>query len=150
MLLVATAGCGKKGPPLAPFVRVPALVTAVTPQRVGDDVYLSFAVPTTNVDGQKPADIAAVEVYAVTADRPPADREAARGGDAGRDAAGAADPAGVAGADERIARRRRSRCRPASIAAPRSPSSEALTRRDRASPVELPVEKPVDDDRCAA
>ena len=59
-------GCGKKGPPLAPFVRVPAAVTAVTPQRVGDDVYLSFTVPATNVDGQKPADIGAVEVYAVT------------------------------------------------------------------------------------
>jgi hypothetical protein len=61
-----SAACGKKGPPLAPFVRIPAQVTAVTPQRVGDDVYLSFAVPATNVDGQKPADIAAVDVYAVT------------------------------------------------------------------------------------
>ena len=60
------AGCGKKGPPLAPFVRVPAPVDAVTPQRIGDDVYLSFTVPETNVDGQKPADIGAVEVYAVT------------------------------------------------------------------------------------
>jgi hypothetical protein len=72
MVVVAAAlGCGKKGPPLAPFVRVPALVTAVAPQRVGNDVYVSFAVPETNVDGQKPADIATVEVYAVTADRPP-------------------------------------------------------------------------------
>ena len=77
MLAVAIAcvGCGKKGPPLAPFVRVPALVTAVTPQRIGDDVYLSFKVPDTNADGQKPADIAAVEVYAVTATRAPATEE---------------------------------------------------------------------------
>ena len=53
-------------------MRVPALVTAVTPQRIGDDVYLSFKVPDTNVDGQKPADIGAVEVYAVTSATPPA------------------------------------------------------------------------------
>ena len=71
LLVVATAGCGKKGPPLAPFSRVPALVTAVTPLRVGSDVYVSFTIPEANVDGQKPADIGVVEVYAVTADRPP-------------------------------------------------------------------------------
>lgn len=71
--MVAAAGCGKKGPPLAPFVRVPAAVTAATPQRVGNDVYLSFTVPEANLDGKKPADIAAVEIYAVTSDRPPAD-----------------------------------------------------------------------------
>jgi hypothetical protein len=70
-LVCAGVACGKKGPPLAPFVRVPALVTTVTPQRFGEDVYLSFTVPEANVDGQKPADIEAVEVYAVTADRPP-------------------------------------------------------------------------------
>ena len=71
VLVCASAACGKKGPPLAPFVRVPALVTSVTPQRVGNDVYVSFAVPETNVDGQKPADIGSVEVYAVTSDRAP-------------------------------------------------------------------------------
>lgn len=79
-IVCASVACGKKGPPLAPFVRVPALVTAVTPQRIGDDVYLSFAVPDTNADGQKPADIAAVDVYAITSARPPAtenEREAA-------------------------------------------------------------------------
>jgi hypothetical protein len=70
--VIISAGCGKKGPPLAPFARVPALVTAVTPQRVGSDVYVSFTVPEANVDGQKPADIGVVEVYAVTSDRPPA------------------------------------------------------------------------------
>ena len=72
--ILATA-CGKKGPPLAPFVRVPASVTVVTPQRVGGDVYLSFTVPETNADGQKPADIAAVEVYAVTSTIAPATEE---------------------------------------------------------------------------
>lgn len=69
--IVAAAACGKKGPPLAPFVRVPAVVADVTAQRIGDDVYVSFPVPTANVDGQQPADIASLEVYAITATRPP-------------------------------------------------------------------------------
>ena len=75
MLLLAAAGCGQKGPPLAPFVRVPAAVTGVTGQRIGTEIYLSFPVPAANVDGQQPADIAALEVYAVTATRPPASEE---------------------------------------------------------------------------
>jgi len=67
---LATA-CGKKGPPLAPFVRVPATVASVTAARVGDDVFVSFPVPVANVDGQQPADIASLEVYAITAIKPP-------------------------------------------------------------------------------
>ena len=74
-VLLSAAACGKKGPPLAPFVRVPATVANVTSQRIGNDVYLSFPVPATNVDGQQPADIAALEVYAVTSARPPATEE---------------------------------------------------------------------------
>ena len=66
------AACGKKGPPLAPFVRLPATVGTVTAQRIGNDVFLSFAVPSTNIDGQQPADIGALEVYAVTSTQPPA------------------------------------------------------------------------------
>lgn len=73
--ILSAAACGKKGPPLAPFVRVPAQVATVTPQRVGNDVYLSFAVPEANVDGQKPADIGVVEVYAVTSERAPANEK---------------------------------------------------------------------------
>ena len=72
---MAVVACGKKGPPLAPFVRVPAAVTAVTPQRIGGDVYLTFTVPDTNVDGQKPADIGAVDVYGVTSAIAPATEE---------------------------------------------------------------------------
>ena len=75
IVMVAAAACGKKGPPLAPFVRVPAAVANVTSQRIGNDVYLSFPVPSANVDGQQPADIAALEVYAVTSARPPATEE---------------------------------------------------------------------------
>jgi predicted small lipoprotein YifL len=69
--LLATAACGSKGPPLAPYARVPATVTAVAVQRIGDDVFVSFPVPDANVDGQKPADIASLEVYAITAISPP-------------------------------------------------------------------------------
>jgi hypothetical protein len=74
-VMLATAACGSKGPPLAPFVRVPATVSTVTGQRIGNDVYLSFAVPSTNVDGRQPADIASLEVYAVTSTRPPVTEE---------------------------------------------------------------------------
>ncbi len=68
--LLATA-CGKKGPPLAPFARVPATVDNVTAQRSGDDVFVTFKVPTANVDGQQPADIGSLEIYAITAISPP-------------------------------------------------------------------------------
>ena len=60
------AACGKKGPPLAPFVRVPAAAEVEAPRRVGDDVYVTVTVPATNIDGSKPASIARVEVYGVT------------------------------------------------------------------------------------
>jgi hypothetical protein len=70
-MVVLAAACGKKGPPLAPFVRVPATVDGVTAQRVGDDVFVSFKVPTANVDGQQPADIGSLEVYAITATSAP-------------------------------------------------------------------------------
>jgi hypothetical protein len=70
--VIVASACGKKGPPLAPLVRVPALVTTVTPVRIDNDIYLTFTVPDTNADGSKPADIGEVDVYAVTSDRPPA------------------------------------------------------------------------------
>ena len=70
-LVILAAACGKKGPPLAPFARVPAVVGNVTAQRIGDDVFVSFPVPTTNVDGQQPVDIGSLEVYAITATKPP-------------------------------------------------------------------------------
>ena len=71
LMVLLAAACGKKGPPLAPFARVPAPVADLTVLRMGDDVYVSFPVPTTNVDGQQPADIASLEVYAITATSPP-------------------------------------------------------------------------------
>ncbi|MDO8679537.1 MAG: hypothetical protein Q7R30_13360 [Acidobacteriota bacterium] len=75
LVIVVAAACGKKGPPLAPFQRVPAQVGAVSALRMGDDVYVSFTVPAANIDGQQPADIETVDVYAVTATHPPETEE---------------------------------------------------------------------------
>jgi predicted small lipoprotein YifL len=75
LIALAAAGCGQKGPPLAPYVRVPAAVATVTPQRVGSEVYLTFEVPSTNADGQKPAAIGELQVYAVTSEKPPETEE---------------------------------------------------------------------------
>lgn len=70
MLAVA---CGKKGPPLAPLQRVPAKVSAWAVSRSDDAVFMTLTVPTANVGGDQPADVAGVEVYAVTsAGAPPA------------------------------------------------------------------------------
>jgi hypothetical protein len=63
--------CGKKGPPMAPLLRLPAQVTDLRVHRAGDEVLLRFTVPSANVEGERPADLARVEVYAVTAVRPP-------------------------------------------------------------------------------
>ena len=70
--MFVAAGCGKKGPPLAPLLRVPGNISAWTVSRADDTVFLTLTVPLANVGGDRPADVARVEVYAVTAERPPA------------------------------------------------------------------------------
>jgi hypothetical protein len=75
LLVTAIAGCGKKGAPLPPLIRIPAVVGKPEATRVEDDVFIRFQVPTTNVDGEAPADIARVEVYAITANRQPTDQD---------------------------------------------------------------------------
>lgn len=71
----AFAACGKKGPPLAPFPRVPTKVDNLIPTRIGNDVFLSFPVPTANIDGRKPADLGSLKVYGITTTRAPATPE---------------------------------------------------------------------------
>ena len=72
LVLAALAGaCGKKGPPMAPLLRLPAQITDLRVHRVGEDVFLRFTVPASNVEGERPADLARVEVYGVTARRAP-------------------------------------------------------------------------------
>lgn len=70
LIAVVSIACGKKGPPLPPLLRIPAPVEA-SATRLDDQVYVRLKVPTANADGTTPADIARVEVYAITADRAP-------------------------------------------------------------------------------
>lgn len=60
------AACGKKGPPLAPQVRLPAAVQRVTAARVGHDIYLSLTIPAVNIDRSTPVDLGHIDVYAFT------------------------------------------------------------------------------------
>ena len=61
------AGCGKKGPPLAPLVKLPVAPVDLAAERRGDTVDLSFTVPGANTDGTRPANVASADVYAITA-----------------------------------------------------------------------------------
>jgi hypothetical protein len=68
---VAVVACGKKGPPLAPIVRIPAAVAMIQAQRVGSDAFVTLSIPNTNIDRSTPVDITRVEVYGYTGRRPP-------------------------------------------------------------------------------
>lgn len=70
-LSVVTAGCGRRGAPLPPLPRIPAAVETFSAARRGDLVELSLVVPSANASGDTPGDIAAIEIYAVTAPAPP-------------------------------------------------------------------------------
>lgn len=70
VLLAAAAGCGKKGPPMTPYVRIPQAIGTIETRRVGDDVFLTFAVPTQNIDMSRPADVRRIDIYAVTTTEP--------------------------------------------------------------------------------
>jgi hypothetical protein len=69
--LALAAGCGKKGPPLAPIVRIPAAIDQIAAQRVGRDVFVTLTVPAKNVDASIPVDISRIEVYGYTGRVPP-------------------------------------------------------------------------------
>ena len=63
---LAATGCGKKGPPLAPFVRIPAGVEKITASRLGNEVHVTLTVPTTNIDTSVPIDIVRIDLYGYT------------------------------------------------------------------------------------
>ena len=59
-------GCGRKGPPLPPFVRTPIAPGELSAARRGDSVDLKFIVPSSNTDQTRPANIERIDIYAVT------------------------------------------------------------------------------------
>ncbi len=63
---VLAAGCGKKGPPLPPLIKLPAPPADFTAQRRGSTVDLQFTVPSANTDGTRPANVERVDVYGFT------------------------------------------------------------------------------------
>ena len=65
--MIICSACGKKGPPLAPLVKLPAAPADLAAGRRGDSVDLSFTVPSVNTDGTRPANVARADVYAITA-----------------------------------------------------------------------------------
>jgi hypothetical protein len=64
--VVPMIACGKKGPPLPPLVKLPSPPADITAERRGDAVDITLTVPGTNTDGTRPANVASVDVYAVT------------------------------------------------------------------------------------
>jgi hypothetical protein len=62
-------GCGKKGPPLPPLVKIPVAPPGFTAERHGATVDLQFTVPAANTDGTRPANIERVDVYGMTGPR---------------------------------------------------------------------------------
>src|SRR5207249_4666101 len=71
LLALCADGCGKKGPPLAPYVHIPAPVQQITAHRSGDKVYVTLTIPSMNVDKSVPVSIAKVDVLAYTGRTPP-------------------------------------------------------------------------------
>jgi hypothetical protein len=65
-LAALVAGCGKKGPPLPPLVRLPAAPAELVAERRASSVDVGLVTPGANTDGSRPADIERVDVYAFT------------------------------------------------------------------------------------
>ena len=74
-LVAQVSGCGAKGPPMAPLLRVPEPPSELVVQRMGEEIFIGFTLPAQNRDGARPADLERVDVYAMTVQpRIPADR----------------------------------------------------------------------------
>jgi predicted small lipoprotein YifL len=65
-VLAAMAACGKKGPPLPPLHLAPGRIEDLTVAKTGEQVRAQFTVPAANADQSKPADLVAVELYAIS------------------------------------------------------------------------------------
>lgn len=60
------SACGKRGSPLPPLVKLPAPPADLTAERRGNTIDLQFTIPGTNTDGTRPANVARVDVFAIT------------------------------------------------------------------------------------
>ena len=65
-LVVCSASCGKKGPPMLPFAKAPAAPLEASARRLGNRVEIRFTVPNRDMDAQQPANIDRIEVWALT------------------------------------------------------------------------------------
>ena len=63
---LVSAACGKSGPPLPPLHLVPDAVSSVVVRRTGNEVRISFVLPTKNMNGPGTVDIGRVEIFAAT------------------------------------------------------------------------------------
>ena len=66
LVTLTTIACGKKGPPLPPLVLVPVPPPELTAVRRGTQVDLTFRIPNANTDRSTPADLARVDIFALT------------------------------------------------------------------------------------
>ncbi len=71
LTVLLAAACGKKGPPLAPLIPIPAAIDQIGATRLGSDVYVTLTVPSENIDAFAPADISRIEVLGNTGRIPP-------------------------------------------------------------------------------
>ncbi len=74
------SGCGKRGDPLPPLVRVPVAPADFAVERRAAHADLHFTVPATNTDGTRPANIARVDIYGFTGSSTVSDDELLRRG----------------------------------------------------------------------
>jgi hypothetical protein len=65
-VVVISFGCGKKGPPLPPLLKIPVAPGEISAERRAATVDLQFIVPATNTDGTRPANVERVDVYGFT------------------------------------------------------------------------------------
>ena len=77
---MATAACGKKGPPLPPLVLLPTQPREFMAVRRGARVDLAFRIPSANVDRSTPASLERVDVYAWTVPGPVSAEDVVRRG----------------------------------------------------------------------
>ena len=62
LALLALAACGREGPPLPPFIRIPEAVKDLVVVQNGHNLVLTWTNPARNIDGSAAANLARVEI----------------------------------------------------------------------------------------